>query len=111
MTAALIAVDSRNNLLLPNPTAKDLRAASSVHVLAFSSFGEILVVESEGEFTMELWEGVHAKAKEICLGKEGGKDGEDVSMDGSGQESLADVLRGAVQEKVEREQRWIATLG
>ena len=110
MTATLIAVDRKNNLL-PNPTAKDLKASSSVHVLAFSSFGEILVVDSEGEFAMEVWEDVHIKAKEICLGKEKGVDEEDIGMGGAEDESLSDVLRAAVQGKLEREQRWKQNLG
>ena len=110
MTSILIAIDPKGTLL-PNPTAKDLTAASSVHVLAFSSAGEILVMESEGKFGVNDWEEVHAKAKEICVGKEQQGDEEDINMHGVEDESLNDILRDAVRQKVEREQRWKSNIG
>ena len=110
LVSVLLAID-RTGTLLPDPTAQDLAAASSVHVLAFSSLGKLLVVESEGEFSMKDWEEVHEKAKEICLGKEGGGDGQDVSMHGLENGSLKDMLCGVVQQKAAEEQRWKANLG
>ena len=115
MTCTLIAINP-HGALSPNPTAKQLSSAGSVHVLAFSSLGDLLVVESEGQFSFDAWEQVYAEARKICLGpqEEDNDGGDDVDMDDRDErrgESLQDVLRSAVKEKVRREGRWRDSLG
>ena len=98
---------------LLDPSPKQLKKASSLHVLAFSSLGELLVVESEGDFSIGIWEQVHAKAEQVCCGEEeeedaaGDEDVEKASKDGSNKE---DMLRSIVQEQVTKEQRWKQSL-
>ena len=88
-------------------SAQDLRLASSIHVLAFSSKGDLLVIESEGDFSMDIWEEVHGKAKAICQGREeGGSDSEDTSMDLEESVILEDTLKDAVRSKIQKEMRW-----
>ena len=96
----------------PHPT--QVKNASSVHVLAFSTLGESLVIESEGDFTIGTWQRVHNRAEQVCHGRQNLKndDGEDKDKDvdmeiepkiGSGKE---DLLRLIIQEQVRKDQRW-----
>ena len=105
LTAALVAVDARRLKL--DPTAEELKVASSIHVFAFSSHGDLLVVESEGEFDIEIWEEAYQKARLACRGEEeNDSESEDVSMDSDNDTKLEDVLRNAIRQKVAREQKW-----
>lgn len=93
--------------MTPDPSPRELRLASSVHVLAFSSQGDLLVVESEGDFSMETWDEVHGRAIVLCHGK--GReisDQEDVSMDSEDEVKLEEILKDAVQGKVVKEREW-----
>ena len=106
LTATLIAVNS-NHTLVADPSVQQIKLASSIHVLAFSSHGNLLVVESEGSFTIDIWEEVHRKAKLICHGEDEDESAsEDVSMDSDDVSKLEDVLKDAVERKSAREQRW-----
>ena len=105
LTATLVAVDARRLKL--DPTAEELKVASSIHVFAFSSHENLLVVESEGEFGIETWENAYHKARLACRGEdEDDSESEDVSMDSDNDTKLEDVLRDAVRQKVAREQKW-----
>ena len=105
LTAALIAVDGQK--LISDPTAEQLKVAASIHVFAFSSHGDLLVVESEGEFGIETWEEAYQKARLACRGEaENDSDSEDVSMDSDSDTKLEDVLRDAIRQKVAREHKW-----
>ncbi|KAG8526820.1 uncharacterized protein KY384_008249 [Bacidia gigantensis] len=125
MCAVLVAITTDSSTttpaveLLPNPTLKNISEASSVHVLAFSSKGDLLLVESEGEFVVDEWERVYEVAREACLGdrrlgKEDGGDerSRDVEMEEDGdKEGLLWKMQRVVGEKVESEQRWKKDLG
>lgn len=106
LTSTLIAVDSFDKLL-QDPSAKQVRTASSVHVVAYSSHGDLLVVESEGAFSIDTWNEVAERAKYVCQGRSV-EDGsrEDVDMDTGGRMNLEDVMRSTVKEKIAMEQRW-----
>ena len=113
MTSALIAVVDHASTLLSDPLPAQMKDVLSIHVFAFSSLGELLVVESEGDFTFDVWQRAHDKALHLCRGSQMGKDEkksgeEDVDMDiespaGSSKE---DLLRTVIQEKALRDQRW-----
>ena len=106
LTATLIAAES-NGTLVVRPSVEQLELASSIHVLAFSSYGDLLVVESEGDFTINTWDMVHQKARLICHQEDGDEsDSEDVSMRLDDVSKLGNVLRDAVERKVAEEQRW-----
>ena len=89
---------------------QQIKLASSIHVLAFSSRGDLLLVESEGDFTIDKWEEVHQRAKLICHGDEG-DEGEDVSMGSDDVSKLENVLKEAVETKIAKEQRWKESMG
>ncbi|KAL9063836.1 MAG: hypothetical protein Q9161_009238 [Pseudevernia consocians] len=113
LTATLVAVNSNSTLVI-DPSVQQIKLASSIHVLAFSSRGDLLVVESEGDFTIDKWEEVHQRAKLICHGDEGDEsesESEDVSMDSDDVSKLENVLKEAVETKMAKEQRWKASMG
>ncbi len=110
LTTTLIAVEATGKMT-PDPSPQELISALSVHVLAFSSLGDLLVVESEGDFGMETWDEVHKRALMVCHGADqDDSDEEDVSMDSGDGEKLEDILRDAVQGKVARERQWKQSL-
>lgn len=111
LTATLVAVDS-NSALVVKPSAEQIKQASSIHVLAFSSYGDLLVVESEGDFTLDTLDEVHQKARLICYREERDEsDSEDLSMELDDVPTLANVLKEAVERKVAEEQRWKRNIG
>ena len=111
LTATLVAVDS-NGAMAMQPSGKQIKLASSIHVLAFSSHGDLLVVESEGEFTIDEWDEIHQNARLICHGEEGEEsESEDVSMKVDDVSELGTVLKDAVKRKVAKEQRWKKDIG
>ena len=111
LIATLIAVDS-NGALVMQPSVKQIKLASSIHVLAFSSHGDLLVVESEGEFTIDAWDEVQQKARFICHAEERDESGsEDVGMKLDDVSELGTVLKDAVERKVAKEQRWKKDIG
>jgi exosome complex component RRP46 len=91
-----------------DPGVKDIKEVTSLHVLGFSSVGDMVLVESEGGFTFEEWETVEELARRACLagvGKSGDMEMQDGEIEEAGQ-SVLDVLRGAVEVKVTVEERW-----
>jgi exosome complex component RRP46 len=105
LTATLIAVTS-DEFLVRDPSAKQIEAATSLHVLSFSSHGDLLVVESEGKFSIDVWDNVYEEAKRICQGSDFENGTRDVDMDSEEQQSLEDILRRTVHEKVVKDQSW-----
>ena len=67
LTSVVVALDSRNTILV-RPSASESQKARSTHVLAFSSHRELLLVESEGAFDIDIWETVAETAKALCCG-------------------------------------------
>ncbi|WEW57322.1 exosome non-catalytic core subunit rrp46 [Emydomyces testavorans] len=107
-TASLVAV-SPSNQLIPNPSPTDVKSAVSLHVLAFSSKGHLLLNESQGEFDIDLWEKAHDCAEALCRGGTNFqliKDG-DVSMADSGKpQSLEQFVRDIVEDKARENFAW-----
>ena len=72
LTCAYLVVSSSGDML-SEPSLEEARDATSTHVLAFSSQGELLVAESEGEFSLSTWEKVLEAGARRCGGS--GEDG------------------------------------
>ncbi|KAL8955830.1 MAG: hypothetical protein Q9193_006452 [Seirophora villosa] len=106
LTATLVAVTPSGELI-GGPPPGIIKEALSLHVLAFSSHGQLLLSESEGAFDMDVWDQVYDIAKRICRGsKSEDLDGtEDINMEPS-DDSMENSLRNILQEKAAREQRW-----
>lgn len=106
LTSTLVAVSQSGELVL-QPSVKALQEAASLHVLAFSSLGELLVVESEGAFDMAIWEQVYSRAEIHCRTSDAGNLAQmDIDMEPSRSDSLGDSLRSIIEEKAAKEHRW-----
>ena len=104
---ATLLVITRNNEVKVGWSAAELKAARSMHVLAFSSAGELLLVESEGKFSFEEWEEVEGLGRRACVGNKPGKEGDGVDMEVEGDtKATQDVLRAAVEMRVMADERW-----
>lgn len=86
------------------PTLKERKLARSLHVFAFNTDGDCLLMESEGSFEVEEWERAGEAARRVVTGS--GTDADvDVDMNEDTQ-SLLDVMRRAVEARVEKDGSW-----
>lgn len=85
---------------------QETKSARSVHALAFSSKGHLLLNESEGAIDYETWERVHDRALAICRGtsKTTQIDG-DVAMAEDGP-SLESFIRETISDQIWRDYTW-----
>ena len=63
----LVAVGANGDVAL-DPSFEEIDAATSLHVLGFSSHGDLLIAESEGSFDITIWERVAEIACSACWG-------------------------------------------
>ncbi|KAK3382302.1 hypothetical protein B0T24DRAFT_6899 [Lasiosphaeria ovina] len=110
-TASVVAVVSQEGTkrLVVDPSPRDLEQAQSVHVLAFTSHDELLLAESEGDFTVKEWDGVYEAALKICCRPTSTKAGIDVMLDDSEDAAGSDMrqfLRSTVEAKVAADLYW-----
>ncbi|TVY93767.1 Exosome complex component [Lachnellula willkommii] len=106
LTSVLLALDSNGKprTTFEAPTVVQFQAADSVHVLAFTSQGELLVAESEGVFTLEDWDEVYETAKALCCDETAGE----VIMQGEADDkgSLMGFVKSTLEEKVTKDLHW-----
>lgn len=103
-STALLAV-TKSGDIINNPSPVDTNAAPSLHVLAFSSKGHLLLNESQGRFDFDTWESVRERAYSICrVAAVAGSDG-DVAMGEEGQTGRA-FIRETVEDHLHRDYAW-----
>lgn len=93
------------SIITQSPTVREIQRATSVHVLAFTSLGDLLVAESEGDFTIDEWDEVFDKAQRIRCGVAD----VDAMLDEGEEEihsGLSGFLRSTLQEKVTSDLKW-----
>ncbi|KAK0119214.1 exosome non-catalytic core subunit rrp46 [Cadophora gregata] len=108
LTSTFLALTSggASRSIVVNPTLVESQAANSVHVMAFTSHGDLLVAESEGDFTLKDWEAAHDAAKAICY------DDPNISGvmadEGMGEknESLKMFVKSTLEDKIENDLHW-----
>lgn len=111
MLVALTSGGGKSSTVVLDPTEKEVAAASSLHVFAWSSRGELVLAESEGAFEVEQWEEAAEAARRRCIGAKGGAAGDaDMEMGdaaGNGQaQSLDGWLRTSVAKEMAAATRW-----
>ncbi|KAH0003914.1 hypothetical protein KCU78_g13655, partial [Aureobasidium melanogenum] len=99
-TSTLLSVSSSGDFSI-NPAPKVLLSASSAHVFAFSSTGNLVLDLSEGEFDMDTWEKAHDKAKEECCKEQLSED----AME-EGKPSLQTFMERVVEASVDKQRAW-----
>lgn len=110
LTSTFLALnlDGSSRSIVVNPTLLESQAASSVHVMAFTSHGDLLVAESEGDFTLKDWEAVHDAAKTICCDDSqtsGSKAMGDEAMDEKSG-SMMMFVKSTLEDKIESDLQW-----
>ncbi|KAL2817282.1 hypothetical protein BDW59DRAFT_133805 [Aspergillus cavernicola] len=106
LSATVLAVDSSGEIIR-EPSVKDAKAATSLHALAFTSKGQLLLNESEGAFDFGTWETVYERALAICHGTSTLSSDGDVAMtENVDSQPLEGVLRDTVQDQIHSEYAW-----
>lgn len=96
--------------LVSNPSSDELQESTSIHVLAFSLHGHLLVVESEGTFDIDTWQNVFDYAKSICCSSSTVARGKGTGKEVDDGTNLEGFLRDTLQKKVALDQRWRESL-
>lgn len=99
---AVTSVGSSRSTILENPSISQIQSANSVHVLAFTSHGDLLVAESEGSFDLKIWDEIFEAGKAICC------DNLETSHKGSGETGggLATFIQSTLQQKAMGDLYW-----
>ncbi|KAI9369881.1 hypothetical protein BJX61DRAFT_124004 [Aspergillus egyptiacus] len=106
LSATVLAVDSTGQII-HEPSAKVANAATSLHVLAFTSKGHLLLNQSEGMFNFETWEEVYERALAICHGTSALTSDGDIPMtEGLGGQPLEGLIRETVEDHIHSDYAW-----
>lgn len=105
IASAAVLAASRDGIRV-DPSVEEAAAASSVHVLGFTSNDELLLAESEGSFTAEEWGQVLQAGQHVCC--RGEETGLDTAMGNSMVEcpSIRSFMRSVVETKVAADLSW-----
>jgi exosome complex component RRP46 len=102
----IISEQGKTKTLIQNPSIVEIRKAASVHVLAFTSHGSLLVNESKGNFSTEDWERVYDEAERICCGTEATRNHSAMQDDRETDGGMMEFVKSTLQEKVEADLHW-----
>lgn len=107
LSSTIIALGGdEGNVLIENPTPRQIQVAQSIHVFAFTSEAKLVLNESQGLFTLEDWETYHDYAKDICCIKASDKDPDAMDDGHTVVGSAAQLIKSALQAKVEGDLYW-----
>lgn len=104
MTSTSVAVGWNGGLAL-DPSPEEIGAAASLHVLGFSSNGDMIIAESEGSFSIDIWEHVFEIANIACKGDAASDNVPDASRF-QNRTNLEGKLRATILEREQQEHRW-----
>lgn len=106
-TVAAISIDSGDSQIIMDPSPRQADKSRSVHVLSFTSHDELLLSESEGDFTMDEWDQVYNSARKICCGSAKGNDIDMITdEDPQAGPDLRHFIRSAAEAKVTADLHW-----
>ncbi|CAF9915931.1 MAG: hypothetical protein GOMPHAMPRED_000900 [Gomphillus americanus] len=66
--ASTVIILMPNGEIISAPSIQQIQTAKSIHVLAYTLPGDLILVESEGSFDIHSWEGCLITGKDQCLG-------------------------------------------
>jgi exosome complex component RRP46 len=109
-TATAVAITHQDGAkkTVVDPTPRDIETAQSAHVLAFTSHDELLLAESEGDFTVKEWDDVYETAKSVCCHSAAAKEGMEMVLDdeSTGGPDMRQFIRSAMESKVAADLHW-----
>lgn len=65
-TVAAVSIENGQSEVIIDPSPRQTEISRSLHVLAFTSHDELLLAESEGDFSLDEWEEIYQTAQSIC---------------------------------------------
>lgn len=105
-SATLLGI-TKSGDIIRNPSAIAAKAATSLHVLAFSSKGHLLLNESQGRFDLDTWESVRERATSVCQSTAiSGADGDIDMSEGIDATRLGSFIRETVEDRLHRDYAW-----
>ncbi|KYK55540.1 hypothetical protein DCS_07503 [Drechmeria coniospora] len=104
-TATMLAIGDKGSIMV-DPAMEEADKAQSVHVLAFTSADELLLVESSGSFSVEEWNKILQAGQRACC--QASDAGGDMVMSGSGAESpsVRAFIRSVMEAKASTDLHW-----
>ncbi|KAL7629383.1 exosome non-catalytic core subunit rrp46 [Parahypoxylon ruwenzoriense] len=106
-TSLAIVADGTSKSIVLNPSPREIEVSQSFHVLSFTSHDELILVESEGSFTMEEWDDLFTIARRQCCSPTNVGDG-DILMDDDSLvgADLKHFTRSILEEKMAADLHW-----
>jgi exosome complex component RRP46 len=100
------ARDGGKPTVIVDPSPRQVELCRSVHMLAFTSHNELLLVESEGDFSMDEWDRVYETAQSVCCTQS--TQGIDMVLDDQQQQGpdLRQFVRSIAEAKVAADLHW-----
>ncbi|KAI1105261.1 hypothetical protein F4804DRAFT_331507 [Jackrogersella minutella] len=106
-TSLAIIADNPSKKIVLNPSPREIATSESFHVFSFTSHDELILVESEGSFTIKEWDDVFAAAQRQCCSQGAASDGDALMDDGSPAGSdLKQFTRSTLEEKTASDLYW-----
>ncbi|KAL4903889.1 hypothetical protein BDW74DRAFT_34899 [Aspergillus multicolor] len=106
LSATVLAVNSAGEITR-EPSAKQATTATSLHALAFTSKGHLLLNESEGTFTFDTWDDVYQRALAICHESSAlGSDGDVAMAETAESQPLEGIVRDTIEDHIHRDYAW-----
>ncbi|KAI4600255.1 exosome non-catalytic core subunit rrp46 [Pestalotiopsis sp. 9143b] len=104
LTSAALAVDE-NSAIIANPTAREIELSKSLHVFAYTSHDDLVLSESEGEFTFEEWSNAQEAARQQCC-KLARSEDVDMDADARAGADLKEFTRSTVEAQIASDLHW-----
>ncbi|KAK4241805.1 exosome complex component RRP46 [Achaetomium macrosporum] len=107
-TAVALSHQDGSKRTIVDPSPREVETAQSVHVLAFTSHDELLLAESEGDFTVKEWDDVYETASKVCCQSALQKEGIAMVLDDedAGGPAMRHFLRSTMESKVAADLHW-----
>ncbi|KAI0890007.1 uncharacterized protein GGS22DRAFT_7111 [Annulohypoxylon maeteangense] len=106
-TSLAIVADGQSKKVLINPSPRDIQTSESFHVFSFTSHDELILVESEGSFTIKEWDDAFVAAQRQCCSPAATSDGDTLMDDDSrAGADLKQFTRSTLEEKTASDLHW-----
>lgn len=112
LTSTLLVINGEgpSRSIIQHATPVQIQQAKSVHVFAFTSHGDLVLNESEGNFDLEDWDDLYDLAKKICCGSAADADADPDAMRDEGPDEddggLNQFVKSVIEEKVTADLYW-----
>ncbi|KAI1096269.1 hypothetical protein F5B19DRAFT_488884 [Rostrohypoxylon terebratum] len=106
-TSLAIIADGQSKKIVINPSPREIQISESFHVFSFTSTDELILVESEGNFTVKEWNDAFVAAQQQCCSSDVTNDG-DTLMDDDNPTgaNLKQFIRSTMEEKIASDLHW-----